>query len=211
MRFLHPSPDVGRQGSARHQPHANRNEIRTAIAGGARCCTGYVKPVEAILRAAAVLRGELRLRCSPIVNTFDNFFQPLDGESNSPPPPPRGGPGRGFPAQEIETRIRPTVMVVAPPQTKVVNKSEAKVDAVNWLKACRCLPTTWSAGGTSSTPCFSTSPYAHARIRDIDTEAAERLPGVHAVLTYKNTRRVLYTSGGQSYPESTALRPSQLG
>lgn len=30
------------------------------------------------------------------------------------------------------------------------------------------------------------SPYAHAIIKDIDTSAAEALPGVHAVVTYKN-------------------------
>ena len=45
-----------------------------------------------------------------------------------------------------------------------------------------------------------TSPHAHARIREIDTSKAESLPGVHAVLTYKDVPRVMYASGGQSYP-----------
>ena len=45
-----------------------------------------------------------------------------------------------------------------------------------------------------------TSPHAHARIKEINTEKAEALPGVHAVLTYKNVKRVIYASGGQSYP-----------
>ena len=31
--------------------------------------------------------------------------------------------------------------------------------------------------------CFVRSPYAHAKIRSIDTTAARALPGVHAVLT----------------------------
>ncbi|MFR5782455.1 MAG: hypothetical protein ACLUEK_11800 [Oscillospiraceae bacterium] len=30
------------------------------------------------------------------------------------------------------------------------------------------------------------SPYAHAMIKDIDTSKAEALPGVYAVVTYKN-------------------------
>lgn len=34
------------------------------------------------------------------------------------------------------------------------------------------------------------SPHAHARIRSIDTSAAERLPGVHAVLTYRDVPQV---------------------
>ena len=90
-------------------------------------------------------------------------------------------------------------MVVAPPQTKVVNKSEAKVDAVKLAKGRPVFTDDMELPGMLYAALL-TSPYAHARIRDIDTEAAERLPGVHAVLTYKNTPRVLYTSGGQSYP-----------
>jgi putative selenate reductase molybdopterin-binding subunit len=45
-----------------------------------------------------------------------------------------------------------------------------------------------------------TSPHAHARILDIDDSEALALPGVHAVLHYKNVTRVKYASGGQSYP-----------
>lgn len=45
------------------------------------------------------------------------------------------------------------------------------------------------------------SPHAHARILKIDTSKAEALPGVHAVLTYKNVPRLAYTRAGQDYPE----------
>jgi putative selenate reductase molybdopterin-binding subunit len=46
-----------------------------------------------------------------------------------------------------------------------------------------------------------TSPHAHALIRDIDVSEARALPGVHAVLTYKDIPRVPYTTAGQSWPE----------
>ena len=46
-----------------------------------------------------------------------------------------------------------------------------------------------------------TSNVAHARIRSINTEKAKALPGVRAVLTYKDLPRVKYASGGQSYPQ----------
>ena len=46
-----------------------------------------------------------------------------------------------------------------------------------------------------------TSPHAHARIRRIDASSARSLPGVHAVLTYQDVRRVVYTTAGQSHPE----------
>jgi putative selenate reductase molybdopterin-binding subunit len=45
------------------------------------------------------------------------------------------------------------------------------------------------------------SPYAHARIKHIDTTRAKALPGVHAVLTYKDVPRVPHTTAGQAWPE----------
>ncbi|MEI6529954.1 MAG: molybdopterin cofactor-binding domain-containing protein [bacterium] len=42
---------------------------------------------------------------------------------------------------------------------------------------------------------------AHARIRAIDTFAAERLPGVRLILHHGNVPRVAYTTAGQGFPE----------
>ncbi len=46
-----------------------------------------------------------------------------------------------------------------------------------------------------------TSPHAHARIAHIDTRKARALPGVHAVLCYKDLPRVAHTTAGQGFPE----------
>lgn len=45
------------------------------------------------------------------------------------------------------------------------------------------------------------SSHAHARIKNIDTSKAEKLPGVKAVLTYKDVPRIPHTTAGQGYPE----------
>ena len=45
------------------------------------------------------------------------------------------------------------------------------------------------------------SPHAYARIVSIDTSAAEALPGVHAVLTWRDVPRVAITRAGQGHPE----------
>jgi len=45
------------------------------------------------------------------------------------------------------------------------------------------------------------SPHAHARIQGIDVRKAQALPGVHAVLTYKDVPRVPHTTAGQAWPE----------
>jgi putative selenate reductase molybdopterin-binding subunit len=47
------------------------------------------------------------------------------------------------------------------------------------------------------------SPHAHANIRAIDTSKALDLPGVYAVLTYKDVPRVAHSTAGQPYPESS--------
>jgi len=43
------------------------------------------------------------------------------------------------------------------------------------------------------------SPYAHARIKNIDTALAEALPGVEAVLTYRNVPQNVYATAGHPY------------
>ncbi len=45
------------------------------------------------------------------------------------------------------------------------------------------------------------SPHAHARLRSIDTSAAEEMEGVALVLTHENTPTIRYTTAGQGYPE----------
>ena len=45
------------------------------------------------------------------------------------------------------------------------------------------------------------SPHAHAKIIDIDTRAASRIPGVVAIYTYKDVADSRFTLAGQSYPE----------
>lgn len=47
------------------------------------------------------------------------------------------------------------------------------------------------------------SPHAFAKIKDIDTKAAENLDGVAGVWTYKNTPQIRYTLAGQTYPEAS--------
>ncbi len=45
------------------------------------------------------------------------------------------------------------------------------------------------------------SPHAHAYITSIDTAAAEAMPGVEMVITYKNCPDAWYTFAGQGFPE----------
>ncbi len=82
----------------------------------------------------------------------------------------------------------------------VVGKPEPKVDGVK-LAAGRPVFTDDIKIEGMLYGALLTSPHAHARIKEIDASRARALPGVHAVLTYKDIPRVKYASGGQSYPQ----------
>ncbi len=176
-------------------PDPSEAEVREAIAGVLCRCTGYVKPVEAILRAAAVMRGEA--------------VPPIGNEERAIPAPPdlfgprthAGDSPEDF-SPEIQTQTRIKPLVVTPTEvepTTVVGKPEPKVDAVKLALGKPVYTDDIEMRGMLYAA-LKTSPHAHARIVRIDASKARAIPGVHAVLTYEDVPRVVYASGGQTYP-----------
>ncbi len=174
-------------------PEPSESQVREAIAGVLCRCTGYLRPVQAILRAAAELRGEaLPPLETEVVDAFDTVDWPT-GDS----PLPTDGSDAG--ATETQTRTKVTPITLAPPQTSVVNKGEPKVDGIKLVKGRAVFADDIEMPGMLYGGML-TSPHGHARIVSIDASKARALPGVHAVLTHKDVARVIYASGGQSYP-----------
>ncbi len=176
-------------------PNPTEAEVREALSGVLDRETGYIKPVQAILRAAAVLRGEDVPPYEPLQRAIpappELFGAPFDDSLFG------GGDGGG----DVQTRTRAAI-IVSPPEVealKTVGKSEPKVDAVK-LAAGKPVYTDDIEMPGMLHAALLTSPHAHARIKHIDTRAAKALPGVHAVLTYQDVPRVHYASGGQTYP-----------
>lgn len=82
---------------------------------------------------------------------------------------------------------------------RVVGKRVKKVDAAKMARGKPIYTDDFSLPGMLFAKLL-TSPYAHARIKCIDTSKAAALPGVHAVLTYKDLPRIPFVSAGQSHP-----------
>jgi putative selenate reductase molybdopterin-binding subunit len=85
-------------------------------------------------------------------------------------------------------------------ELKVVSKSLPKVDAEAIVRGRPHYVMDRVPDGALRAVILR-SPHAHARIANIDTAAAEALPGVVMVLTHKDVPRVPFTTAGQNYPE----------
>ena len=168
-------------------PDPSEAEIRDALAGILDRETAYVKPVEAVRRAAAVLRGEDPGPWGPrVVKPLTDGTNPTEiGPETDPIDAPLAMP-RLVPSSDV-------------PTTRVVGKPEVKVDSTKLVKGHAAFVDDIEIRGMLHAKVLR-SPHAHARITDIDDAAALEMPGVHAVVHYKNTPRVRYQSAGQSYP-----------
>ena len=169
-------------------PSPTEAQVRDALSGILDRETGYVRPVHAVLRAAAVMRGDDPDQV--VVVHLEN----LTDRNGSP----RVGATPASPAQTHP--MNPQVVLNDDvPVTTVVGQPEAKVDAIKLAKGNPAFTDDVDLTNTLIAKVLY-SPHAHANIVSIDDTAARALPGVHAVLHYGNVARVKYASGGQSYP-----------
>ena len=166
-------------------------QVRETLSGVLCRCTGYLKPVQAVLRAASVLRGEMQ-------------------ENNLPAPygwlpkqPRENLPEEGAPSG-VDLELRTTVMprVVTTSQTQqynTVGQPEIKVDAVKLAQGKPAFSTDIEMRGLLVAKVLW-SPVAHAHIKKIDASKARALLGVAAVLTWQDIPHVVYSTAGQSDP-----------
>lgn len=172
-------------------PNPDEVEVRQAIAGVLCRCTGYVKPVQAVLRAAAVMRGET------IWDVGDSIFDPPTPGADRQPPDADLPSGNRVNAA---TQVMPKVVLT--PETspyQTVGKPEKKVDAVKLVQGKPAFSADVEPRGMLHAKVLR-SPHAHALIKRIDTRKALALPGVAAVLTWRDVPRVVYSTAGQSDP-----------
>ncbi len=175
-------------------------EAREALSGVLCRCTGYVKPVAAVLKAAARLRGDELPGPEDGTPIALDFTPGAPRTEELPGPEPSGG---------TLTRTRtdaPPVVVVARPAggLQVVGKSVPKLDAAKLALGKPAFTDDLEMRGMLIGKIMH-SPVAHARIKSIDASAARALPGVAAVLTHKDIPRVAHCTAGQTHPLPSPL------
>jgi putative selenate reductase molybdopterin-binding subunit len=171
-------------------PNPSEEQVREAIAGVLCRCTGYLKPVQAVLKAAAVMRGDTEVG-GQLAASADPFAFPS--------PPPAAGLESPSPSL-VSTSVMPKVVVTPQTETyQTVGKPEKKVDAVKLVQGKPAFTADMDMRGLLYARVLR-SPHAHALIKRIDATKARELNGVAAVLTWQDIPRVVYSTAGQSDP-----------
>ena len=175
------------------EPSPSEEQVRDALSGILCRCTGYLKQVQAVLRAAAILRGE----SVPPIDVRDEINHVIDFHDESKD---RGMPAPSGGGVMTDTKIFPKIKIVDQrDKLKTVGHAEPKVDAVKLVQGKPAFTADFEKRDMLVAKVLH-SPYAHALIKNIDTSEAEALEGVAAVLTWKDLPRVVYSTAGQSHP-----------
>ena len=170
-------------------PNPTEAEVREALAGVLCRCTGYLKPVQAVMR----LVGNQYPVNSNQWTVGSDQTEKLDNWTT-------GQPDEPITNNQYQTTTLPK-MVVAPgtDQWQIVGKPEKKVDAVKLAQGKPAFAADIEPRALLHAKVLH-SPHAHARIKRIDASKARALPGIVAVLTWQDIPRVVYSTAGQSDP-----------
>lgn len=164
-------------------PSPTEAQVRDALSGVLCRCTGYLKPVQAVLRAAAILRGEE-------VPSIADLIESSEGEASI----------KAGDLASLEQWAEPMIKVIeAHSPMKTVGHPEPKVDAVKLVQGKPAFTADFERRGMLVAKVLR-SPYAHAEIKSINNTKAKAMPGVAAVLTWQDIPRVVYSTAGQSHP-----------
>ena len=177
------------------ESNPTENQVRDALSGVLCRCTGYKKPVEAVLRAAARIRGEeVPPIEEPIQVPPEWMNSPID--DSIPPSITIQTDTATLTAEKVISKLK---VSTKPESWQQVGKPKEKVDAVKLVQGKPAFTADYEQKDMLYAKVLF-SPHAHARIKSIDTSKALEVPGVAAVLTHKDLPRVAYSTAGQSDP-----------
>jgi CO/xanthine dehydrogenase Mo-binding subunit/aerobic-type carbon monoxide dehydrogenase small subunit (CoxS/CutS family) len=188
---------VTAKGLLDQNPNPSDDQIKSALAGHICRCAAYPNIIRAVKESAAVLRGaktdvapetDSVIRISmPMVRDYATSGGHLAGDEVL-----EGKSGiltrkwQGYPPENLNVVGKPM-----PPMPEVaIPRFTGKALYANrvWFPDLLYVK-------------FLTSPHPHALLKDIDTSAAEKMPGVKHILTYKNAPKLVRPTQGRTMPD----------
>jgi len=160
-------------------PNPTEAEVRQALSGVLCRCTGYLKPIQAVLQAAEKIR-----------------HQSSDKKGNDPE---EISPEINSARINFEVSMPEVFPPNSPPAFQRIGKPDVKVDAVKLALGKPAYSADIDLRDMLVAKVLH-SPHAHALIKNIDTTKARAFQGVVAVLTWKDIPRVVFSTAGQSDP-----------
>jgi CO/xanthine dehydrogenase Mo-binding subunit/aerobic-type carbon monoxide dehydrogenase small subunit (CoxS/CutS family) len=162
--------------------HPTADEVKGALAGHICRCAAYPAIIRTVLDSAAVLRGEkTSIEATPA--SIVQIKLPMVRDYSTS--------GGHLPGDEVLEGAKKTVTKkwqgYPPENLNVLGKSMpalSEVSVPRFTGQAQYASRIWFPDLLYVK--FLTCPHPHARIKSIDTSAAEKMPGVAHILTYKN-------------------------
>jgi CO/xanthine dehydrogenase Mo-binding subunit/aerobic-type carbon monoxide dehydrogenase small subunit (CoxS/CutS family) len=167
-------------------PNPSPDEVRGALAGHICRCAAYPAIIHTVMDSAAELRGEkIAIEAKPVSIVHVKLPMVRDYSTS----------GGHQPGDEVTEGAQKTVTKkwqgYAPENLNVLGKAMPALPEVSiprFTGKAQYASRVWFPDLLYAK--FLTCPHPHARIKTIDTSAAEKMPGVAYILTYKNAPKL---------------------
>ncbi|HLK51699.1 MAG TPA: molybdopterin-dependent oxidoreductase [Bryobacteraceae bacterium] len=172
----------------------SEEDVKAALAGHICRCAAYPNIIRAVMDSAAVMRGE-KTKIEPATESVIEIRQPMVRDFST-----YGGHLPGDEVREGNTVTRKW-QGYPPENLRVIGQpipALPEVSIPRFTGKAQYASRVWFPNLLHTK--FLTCPHPHARIKDIDTSAAEKMPGVAYILTYKNAppaQAVAVSTGGR--------------
>ena len=177
---------VTAKGLLDQNPNPSEDQVKAALAGHICRCAAYPNIIRAVMDSAAVLRGnKIQIESAP--DSVVHIKMPMVRDYSTT--------GGHLPGNQVVEGLSKTVtrkwQGYPPENLKVLGKSLPPLPEVSiprFTGKAQYASRVWFPDLLYAK--FLTSPYPHARLQDVDTSAAEKMPGVRHILTYKNAPKL---------------------
>ena len=167
-------------------PNPNEDQVKAALAGHICRCSAYPNIIRTVMDSAAVLRGS-NIKIEPELDSVVHIKMPMVRDYSS-----SGGHLAGDEVVEGKSKTVTKKWQGYPPENlNVLGKPLPPLPEVSiprFTGKAQYASRVWFRDLLYTR--FLTSPHPHARVLDVDTSAAEKMPGVRHILTFKNAPKL---------------------